>query len=280
MRWLRLAGWVLGGLVVLLVAAFFLLQTPPGLRMIARLVSSSDLKVTGIGGFIPTSVEVERIELRDKEGVWLAVDDARVHWSFRSLFSGRVRIEYLNAARLEVLRPPLPTDEPPPVEEEVKKKFGVPVGVDLGQLVVDDLHVGPALGGVDSRWKLAGSGVLTADGTPSHMKLTMERTDGPAGRLTADLGFSLDRFSVDGTILAEESSSGGVVAALIGRPDLESMSLKVIAKGDRNQGVAELVSGAGDAVSSNGSIRWHRENDATGISVQLSLVGPGLPDSA
>ena len=90
---------------------------------------------------------------------------------------------------------------------------------------------------------------MTADGTPSRVKLDMTRTDGPAAHLSADLGFSLDRFSVDGQITAEESSKGGVVAALIGRPDLDGMSLKLTAKGDRTDGTAELTAAAGDAVT-------------------------------
>ncbi|TMJ25863.1 MAG: hypothetical protein E6G95_14940, partial [Alphaproteobacteria bacterium] len=162
----------------------------------------------------------------------------------------------MKAAKIDVLRPPLPTEEA--MKSSSSSKFGIPVGVDLGVLSVDDLHVGAALGGVDSHWKASGSGLLTADGSASRLRLDMTRTDGPAARLVADLGFSLDRFSVDGQITAEESTRGGVVAALIGRPDLEAMSVKLVAKGDRNQGSAELVSGAGDAVTSNGGIRWQR----------------------
>jgi autotransporter translocation and assembly factor TamB len=54
---------------------------------------------------------VKRIELRDKQGVWLSLDDARVRWSFASLFSGRMRVEELRAAKIDVVRPPLPSEE-------------------------------------------------------------------------------------------------------------------------------------------------------------------------
>ena len=277
MRWLRILGWTVGGVVVVLAGLFVLLQTPPGLRTIAHLVSSSDLSVSGIGGFIPTDLQVKRIELRDKQGVWLSLDDARLRWSFASLFSGRVRVEELRAAKIDVVRPPLPSEETS--SSSSSSSFGVPVGVDLQAFSVDDLHVGAPLGGVDSRWKLAGSGLLAADGSASHLKLDMDRTDGPTARLVADLGFSLDRFSVDGQITAEESTKGGVVAALIGRPDLERMSLKLTAKGDRSAGAADLVAAAGDAVNSTGNVHWQREDGATAITTALSVVGPGLPDS-
>ena len=129
MRWLRILGWTVGGLVVVLVALFVLLQTPPGLRTIAHLVSSSDLSVSGLSGFIPTDLQVKRIELRDKQGVWLSLDDARVRWSFASLFSGRVRVEELRAAKIDVVRPPQPSEEK--ASSSSSGSFGIPVGVDL-----------------------------------------------------------------------------------------------------------------------------------------------------
>jgi translocation and assembly module TamB len=216
--------------------------------------------------------------MRDKKGVWLSLSEARVSWSFLSLFSGRVRIEEIQARQVEVLRPPEPTDEKTQ-KAATTTGINVPLGVDLGSLAIDDLHVGAALGGVDSHWKVVGSGLLTADGTPSHVKLEMTRSDGPTAHLTADLGFSLDRFSVDGKIVAEESTKGGVVAALIGRPDLDATGLTLTVKGDRDAGNAEFTAGAGDAVTSTGGAQWHRAGTGTDLSLRLSVVGPGLPDS-
>ncbi|CAN5486975.1 hypothetical protein BH10PSE6_BH10PSE6_15710 [soil metagenome] len=278
MGWSRILAWTAGGVVLAGAAVFAGLQTPPGTALVAAVASSDSIKVEGISGFIPVDLHVAKIEFRDKKGVWLSLTDARVSWSFASLFTGRVRIEQITARQVEVLRPPQPTDEDTKAAV-TDNRINVPLGIDLGTLAVDDLHIGAELGGVDSRWKVSGTGLVTADGTPSRVKLDMTRIDGPAARLSADLGFSLDRFSVDGQITAEESAKGGVVAALIGRPDLDGMSLKLVAKGDRADGKAELTAAAGDAVSSNGTVRWHRDGTATAISLQLSAVGPGLPDS-
>jgi len=278
MRWGRVLAWTAGGVVVVAAGLFAGLQTPPGTALVAAIASSDSIKVEGISGFIPVDVRVAKVELRDKKGVWLSVTDARVNWSFASLFTGRVRVEEISARQVEVLRPPQPSDESTKTAV-TDNSIRVPLGVDLRSLSVADLHVGAELGGVDSHWKLDGSGLVTADGTPSRVKLDMTRSDGPAAHLSADLGFSLDRFSVDGQIVAEESSRGGVVAAMIGRPDLDGMSLKLTAKGDRADGTAELTAAAGDAVTSNGTARWHRDGTATALALQFSAVGPGLPDS-
>jgi translocation and assembly module TamB len=278
MRWLRILGWTAGGLVLAAGALVAGLQTPPGKALVAAVASSDSIKVEGVGGFIPVDLHVARVEMRDRKGVWLSLSDARIKWSFTSLFTGRVRIEEIAARQIEVLRPPQPSDEKTK-EAVTNTGIHVPLGVDLASLSVADLHVGAELGGVSSHWKVSGSGLVTADGTPSRVKLEMTRSDGPAAHLTADVGFSLDRFAVDGKIIAEESSKGGVVAALIGRPDLDGMAVQLTAKGDRNEGAAELTAAAGDAVTSSGKARWQRGGNATALSLQLSAEGPGLPDS-
>jgi len=278
MGWGRILAWTAGSLTLAGAAVFLGLQTPPGTALVAAVASSDSIKVEGISGFIPVDLRVAKIELSDKKGVWLSLSDARVNWSFTSLFTGRVRIEQVSARQVEVLRPPQPSDQDTKAAV-TDNSISVPLGIDLGSLTVDDLHIGAELGGVDSRWKVSGSGLVTADGTPSRVKLDMTRIDGPAAHLSADLGFSLDRFSVDGQIMAEEAAKGGVVAALIGRPDLDGTSLKLVAKGDRADGKAELTASAGDAVSSSGNVSWRRDGTATAISLQLTAVGPGLPDS-
>ena len=277
MRALRILGWTIVGLSALLLTLFGLIQTAPGKRVLAGLVSSPTLEVTGISGFVPTDMQIARIEMKDRQGAWLTVDDARLSWSFASLFTGRLLVETVTARQADVLRPPRPSEETPPPSSS--DGISLPVGVDLRALAIDDLHVGAPLGGVDSHWKLGGSALLAADRTQSRLKLDMNRTDGPAAKLAADLGFTLDRFTIDGTISAEESAKGGVIAALIGRPDLERDSLKLTAKGDRGNGTAELTVAAGDAVSSTGSAQWHRISGATAFQLKVTAAAPGLPDS-
>lgn len=276
MRARRIVGWTAGGAVAAVALAFAGLQTGPGKRLIAGAISSPSLEVSGITGFVPTDMQVAKVEMRDKQGAWLTVEDAGAHWSFLSLFTGRLRIDAVIARKVEVLRSPLPEEKT--ASSSSGGGISLPIGIDLGTLTVDDLHLGAPLGGVDSHWKIAASAVLAAH-APSRLKLDMTRTDGPTGKVAADLGFNLDPLDVDGTITAEESTQGGVVAALIGRPDLDRVSFKLVAKGGREDGTASLTVAAGDAMSSTGGARWHRAQDATALSLDVSAVAPGLPDS-
>jgi len=280
MRSRRIAAWTAGGLAAVAALLFAGVQTGPGKRLLAWAISSPSMEVSGITGFVPIDLAIARIEMRDRQGAWLSLEDVRASWSFTSLFTGRLRIDTVAARKIDVLRAPLPEEKPAPASPGGAPSL--PFGIDLGRLAVDELHVGAPLGGVESRWKLGGSALVAAH-TPGHLKLDMVRTDGPAAKVAADLSVDLDTFTVDGTIAAEESTRGGVVAALIGRPDLQKVSAKLAAKGGRDDGSATLTVAAGDAMSATGGARWHREQKTTAmkttaISLDVSAVAPGLPD--
>jgi translocation and assembly module TamB len=276
MRALRIAAMVVGGVVLLVGLLFGFLQTPPGQRALVGLVSDESLHVSGLSGFFPTDLQVARVELLDEQGAWLTVDDARLRWSFASLLSGRVRVEMLQAARLDVLRAPLPSKSKPASRGG---SFTLPVGVDLQALSVDTLHLAAALAGVDSRWTLHGNGLLSADLHEGHLRLTGNRTDGPSGKLSADTRFDLAQRTVDGEIAVEEGP-GGVTAALLQRPDLAGVSMRLVAKGDAATGNAELTVSAGDAVTAKGTAQWRPGGTGTAVSVHLDASGKELPDAA
>jgi translocation and assembly module TamB len=272
----RVAGVVAGGLAAVVAVAFAGVQTGPGKRLLAWAASSPSLEIEGITGFVPTDLQVAKVEMRDKQGAWLVVEDARARWSFTSLFTGTLHIDGVTAHKVEVLRAPLPDEKAAP--SSGGGGFSLPLGIDLAMLAVDDLHIGAPLGGVDSHWKLEGLALVAAH-TPSRLKLEMARIDGPAGKVTADLAFNLDNFTVSGTVGAEESTQGGMVAALIGRPDLQNVSFKLTAKGGREDGTATLTVAGGDAMSSTGGAKWHRDGASTAITLDVSAVAPGIPDS-
>ena len=82
MRALRISAYVIIALVVVLGLAFAGVQTAPGKRFLASLASdlasSPDQKITitGIDGFVPTDLRVAKVEIADRTGPWLQVDDA------------------------------------------------------------------------------------------------------------------------------------------------------------------------------------------------------------
>lgn len=274
MRALRILGMVVGGLVALLVLLFVVLQTPAAQRMLAGLVSGKSLQVTGLSGFVPTDLHVERVQLLDSQGSWLTVENARLRWSFVSLFSGRVQVEVMSASLIDVLRPPVAEKDEPPAPS-TGGSFTLPIGVELQALSVDVLHLAAAVAQVDSRWALHGNGLLSADLREGRLRLTGDRLDGPSGKLSADMRFDLAQLTVDGEITLEEGP-GGVTAALLQRPDLNRVSMRLAAKGDAATGNGELTVSAGDAATAKGTARWQPSGAGTAVSVQLEAGGAQL----
>lgn len=280
MRARRILAIGAAGLVGLLVIVFAALQTAPGQRaaagLISRMASGPDggLSLAGLSGFFPTDLHVARISYSDREGPWLTAENVRLRWSFTSLLGGRLLVETVSADRVAILRPPQPATE------ETKDESGggvrLPVGIDLNALEIGDLHLAAPLARVDSHWKLSGHAVLPADLAQGRLILKGERIDGPDGRLSADIGFDVERRTVDGQVSLSEKR-GGLVAALLERPDIEDLSMRLVVRGDAQTGSAELVVMAGEAARANGKATWGPKDGATSVSVQLDTAGPGLP---
>ncbi|MCA0247908.1 MAG: translocation/assembly module TamB domain-containing protein [Proteobacteria bacterium] len=281
MRIVRLLSWTLGGLVAVLVVLFAALQTAPAQRALASIVSDlastpdSRLSLQGLSGFIPTDLKIERVELADRQGPWLTIEDAEVRWSFLSLLSGRVHVDIVAARRIDVARAP----EPAKTEAGSTKAGGslqLPVGIDLQALSIDELHVGAALAQVDSRWKITGDAVLPASLADGRLKLEGNRLDGPMGRLGANIRFDANTQVVDGEVTFDEGK-GGVAAALLERPDIEGFATRLAVRGDPRAGSADLTLSAADAATATGKASWQPRDGATEIALRLDAAGPGLP---
>jgi len=275
MRALRIAAYGLVSVVAVFGAAFAGLQTAPGKRLLAGLVSSlasspdQQIRVSGIDGFVPTDLRVARIVIADRTGHWLEVEDAHLSWSFASLLQRRLRIELLSAAKIGVLRMP---QEQKKESKPASSTFRLPFDVDLQVLRVGDLHLAAALGGVESHWKIGGEAAAAHDLGEIRAKIAADRLEGPKGTLTADVRLERAprRIAADVTL---DEASGGIVAAIMQRPDLPETSIKLSARGDEREGTAELTAKAGDAATAKGRLNWTPDAGDTGFQAGLD-AGP------
>ena len=276
MRALRIAAFVLIALIAALGLVFAGLQTEPGKRLLASiasdLASSPDqtITITGIDGFVPTDLHVARVEIADRSGPWLQVENAQVVWSFGSLLQRKLRIEIVSAAKIGVLRAPQPEEG----KDSQPSSGGIqlPFDIDLQALRIDDLHLAAALGGFDSHWKIGGDAAVASDLGEIRAKLAADRLEGPKGKLTADLRLDRSPRKIAADITLDEDP-GGMVAALMQRPDLPGISLKLSAQGDQRDGTAELTAKAGDKATAKGNLRWLPDGNDTGFQAALE-AGP------
>lgn len=275
------------GLASVAIVVFAGLQTRLGQRWlmnaVASMASSPDMRVTisGSHGTFPTNLTIDRIELADRRGVWLRIDQARLDWAFTSLFGDRLRIDRLAAARIEIIRQPDPPREvasrepaPPPPGG----KASLPMGVDLKTLAVGEVHVHAPLAPVDSRWRLSGNASVAADTGQGNAKLLLERVDGRMGRVELDSRYDIFKRVVAATVSLQEGEAG-LIAHLVGRPDLKAVSARLVANGDARQGDAEVAVEGGDAMNATGALTWRPDGAATSVTLKFEAAAPGLPDS-
>jgi len=273
-----------GGTLVAVAVVFGGLQTTVGQRWLVETISSlastpdSKIEISDLGGSFPTDLTVGHVALSDRSGPWLRVEDAHVRWSFASLFSGTLRIDTVSAREIDLLRAPEPAKATPAPPEKSSSSFELPIGIDLRALSVDRLHLAAPLGGVDSVWRIDGDGLVARDGRASRVRLASARTDGPDGKLTVDINFDPTQRTVASEIAFDERR-GGLAAALLGRPDLDPVSMHLSANGNTAEGALKLTVTAGDALSSNGTANWRGNAGATEVSVNFTAAAPGLPDS-
>lgn len=275
MRALRIAAYVVIALIAVLGLAFAGVQTAPGKRLLASIISGAasspgqQVRITGLDGFVPTDLSISHIEVADRTGPWLQVENAKLTWSFASLLQRRLRIELLSASRIAVLRAPAEEKK-----EATPSSGGVqlPFDVDLQALKIDDLHLAAALGGIDSHWKIAGDAAVASDLGEIRAKLAADRLEGPRGKLTADVRVDRSPRKIAADITLDEDP-GGMVAALMQRPDLPDISLELSARGDTRDGTAELTAKAGDQATAKGNLRWMPDGGDTGFQATLE-AGP------
>ena len=217
--------------LLLLVAAF--INTGVGQRSIAALVeplSGGRVSVEGLSGQIPYSLRARRVEVRDKDGPWLLIEDAAVDWSPFALLWNRADVDRFEARRVNVLR--LPSDD----EEESDAAFAVDVRalrIDLLETTADVLKT-PAR--------------LTVQGAVRYESLDAWSTDFVASRLDAAgiyrASASLTEGVLTGTADLEEAAAG-LLAGLLGLNDVGAIAVHLTGNGPRSANAITLTLSAG-----------------------------------
>ena len=85
-------------------------NTSAGRAMIERLtyrITGGYVKLTGLGGSFPTDLTLDRLELIDRDGVWLTAEHIALRWSPAALLERRISADSLGVARLDMQRTPV-----------------------------------------------------------------------------------------------------------------------------------------------------------------------------
>ncbi|SHE87578.1 autotransporter secretion inner membrane protein TamB [Kaistia soli DSM 19436] len=278
-----LIGWlgiVLIGLIIALVAAFALIQTTPGKRMLADLASrlaSRDgltVEISDLTGFVPTDMRVGQIAVSDTRGQFVTLGGLELIWHPLALLSGTINVERLSADRVALDRlPVLPPTEP----LTTTSGSTIPaLRVVLGKLHVGEIVLGEPVAGMAAQLSLDASARLVDPAEGLDLDFAVERTDAP-GTLRGSIGYApsggKNVLALD--VTASEPAGGLVarVGRIEGLPPL-SLTVKGSAPLDDWNGTLALDAGPSGQLAGTAAVR--RIADARRVMLDLGGTIDGL----
>lgn len=184
------------------------------------------VKIAGINGIWFGNLTLQSLVLEDADGPWLVARNVAVDWSPLKLLSATFASDRIYAERIEVARTPKPASKP----KEEAGSFSLPVSLDLKQIDLPDIALGPALAGGVAAVAAKGSARVEASPLQVVSQLNIARSDGRAGSIDASVDFAPadNRLGLD--IRASEPQ-GGILANLLGLPGEPPVEINVSGSG-------------------------------------------------
>ena len=181
--------------------------------------------VSGFEGALSSNATLDELTIADEDGVWLVLKDASLVWSRSALLRGRLEVEELTAASIDMTRLPK-AEKAVTVEDTEATPFALPdlpVSVSIGMLGAAQVRLGPDVLGEAAVLSLTSS-VELADGA-GEVKLDIRRTDRD-DKITLDAGFS-NTTRVLRIGLDFDEAAGGLVSRLMRIPGQPKLRLQV-----------------------------------------------------
>ena len=197
------------------------------------------VRVEGFEGALSSRPTFTTLSIADDEGAWLTIRDGAISWNRAALLRGRIEIDELSAARIELPRLPSGGEGSGPATEATPFALpDLPVSVRIDKIEAREVALGEALFGEAAVVRAAGS--LSLAGGEGKADLAIERVDGQRGSfsLRADYVNKTRVLSLD---LLMDEAKGGIVANLIGLPDRPAITLAVSGKGPLDDLTTDLV---------------------------------------
>jgi len=248
----RMLLWVLSLLAgipaLLLIGVYLTANTATGRGWIEQLtarLTHGDVLLIGLGGQFPQRLELRRLEVRDPQGLWLAIDQIELQWSPLRLLSNRVQAAVLSAAEVRMERAPAYPRDPNPKPRRHWPR------VELDRLDLARVELGEALAGSPTTLTLQGHGYWDSIERTS-ITLEAKRLDAVASIYRAAVRFD------DRTLHARidlEEDAGGPLAHLAQVPGIGAVSIHLDLDGPRTGAATTLTVQAGSLTAKvNGTL--------------------------
>lgn len=229
------------------------------------------IRLSNIEGILSEDASIREITISDTEGVWLRIVNAAINWNQGALFTGRLEIRSLTAELIEVLRNPVPSDQPdiPAPEAGGLEIPELPVAVILENLNIPRITFGDEVFGLGSEISVAGSLILEEGNLDADLDIT--RLDGPGGTLVADVDYQQEQQEIDVSVTLTEPENG-ILVNLLNIPERPPIALTVSGSGPVAALRTQMTLDAGDVRALSGIATITQAPE--GFRVVAELRGP------
>lgn len=193
-------------------------------RFLERSLSTPErtVRFRGISGVLTGTVRIEAVTIADADGAWMEIDDVTVTWNRLALFRRVVDIDDLSAAAVRWLRRPAPGAS---AETETETEpVSLPVSVDIDRLSLPRIDLAAPVVGVAAALSAEASAHI--DSRTIATELSVTRTDGPGGTLSADLALDPAGNALTARLSLQEPQ-GGLVARWLRLPGEPAVALSL-----------------------------------------------------
>lgn len=183
--------------------------------------------IVGFRGALSRTAALDSLTIADDDGVWLLLRDVELRWDRLATLAGRIEIESLTAAHIELSRLPDAQSTTAPETGEFALPE-LPVSINIGEISATNVVLGAPVLGQDAT--LAVTGELQLAGGAGAALLELSRLDGPEGIIDIDVGFS-NQTGVLRTALNVTEDAGGLITTLLQLPGAPAIELQVAGEG-------------------------------------------------
>ncbi len=228
----RRFGIAAAGFAVFLVAVVgFLGFTRSGTSLILGLaapsLNSADSKITieGAGPLLSGHLRIDKVTLADAKGVYAEIDALAADWSPLDLLAFKAKIELLTAQRVRIERLP---ESSSTSSSSGSSSFSLPVEVDLQQLTLPQISLGPALSGKEETLSADVSAALTRSGIGGQATIRDLGKTATSATLSVQYDANAQTLALDAKA---EEPKGGVIAGLLRLPGEPALGFAIKGNG-------------------------------------------------
>ncbi|MFK7835287.1 MAG: translocation/assembly module TamB domain-containing protein [Sulfitobacter sp.] len=196
------------------------------------------VSIDGFEGALSSSARFSRMTIADAEGIWLTLEGVKLEWNRSALLRGRLEVEKLTAAALDIPRLPNAEGEALPDAEAAPFRLPeLPVSIEVREFAIQQINLGAPLLGEAAHLSVSASAIF--NDTLADIDLLASRTDGKRGSFAIKGNYARSDNLLDLLVDLSEGDEG-IAARVLSIPGQPDIDLQVQGSGPLDAFVADV----------------------------------------